>query len=152
MLDARSVRHSRLAPRPCSRTTGPPAIGLVGEALLLLGIGFFPSGTRAEEAEPIFAAAQSAVRDGHIERSRVLGFHDPKRVFTELPAQGAVLIGFDLGVGKFFNIETVYALRPVYRTAWGETSVRDHGLFRDRWLAGNKDRKSVVLRTVSLRA
>src|SRR5262245_2704783 len=152
MLDARTDPLPRPAPRPHLRTTGPRTLGLAVGALLLLGPGFFPSVTRAAEPEPIFAAAQCAIRDGRIEKSRVLGFHHPKREFTELPAQGALLIGFDLGVGRFFDIETVYALRPVYRTAWGETTVRDHGLFRDRWMTGKKVVKTKVVRTVSLRA
>src|SRR5206468_3607755 len=98
------------------------------------------------------AAARAAVANGRIERSRPLGFHDSRTLFTELPSQGAILIGFDLGVGKFFNIETVYALRPVYLTAHGETQVRDHGLFRDQWRPGNKTLKSKVVHTVRVRA
>src|SRR4029077_10735016 len=74
--------------------------------------------------------------------------HDANRPYSEIPAQGGLLIGFDLGVGKFFNIETVYALRPIYMTAHGETSIEDHGLFRGRRQVGRRVFKTKVLRTV----
>jgi hypothetical protein len=102
----------------------------------------------AADAEPVFAAARGAVREGRVDRTRALGFQASRRTFSELPPQGALLVGFDLGVGKFRNIETVYALRPVYQTALGEDVGDDHGLFRDRWLAVNKTLKSKVVRTV----
>jgi hypothetical protein len=55
-------------------------------------------------------------------------------------------------VGKFGDIETVYALRPIYLTSKGEGALPDHGLFSDRRLPGNKVVKSLVVRTVPLRA
>jgi len=111
---------------------------------------FLASCSSAEES--IFSAARSAVSDGRVEKSKLLGFNNTRRSFTELPPDGAILIGFELGVGKFFDIETVYALRPIYLTEAGENSYQNRGLFTDRRLAGNKVLKSKVVRRVRVQA
>jgi hypothetical protein len=109
--------------------------------------------TSSSGQEPNFAAVKSAVEDGRTAQSRILGFHDAKRLFNELPAAGGVLVGFDCGIGKFFDIETVYAIRALYRTALGEITVADHGLFRDAQLPGRRfPVKSRVVRSVRVRA
>jgi hypothetical protein len=89
------------------------------------------------------------VANGRVDRGRALGFRAHETTFTELPPQGALLVGFDLGLGRFVNIECIYAIRPVYLTEAGETYFQDYGLFNDR---PTGKRKSKVLRTVRLRA
>jgi hypothetical protein len=149
MSDAELKRQGDPVRSPKRRSATPAAV-IVG-TLFCLSSSLSPA-RAADQGEPIFAAAREAVAKRRIGQTPVLGFHDQRKVFTELPAEGAILIGFDLGVGKFFDIDTVYALRPIYRTAWGETAGRDHGMFRDRWLAPKKVKKTKVLRTVNVRA
>jgi hypothetical protein len=108
-------------------------------------------GKPAAEPETIFAAARAAIADGRLTRSEVLGFDLSKRRYNELPSEGGILIGFDAGVGKFIGIDTVYALRPIYQTAHGDTSGGDLGLFADRH-SGKKGIKSKVVRRVQVRA
>src|SRR5207302_7355980 len=81
----------------------------IGLALFLLA-GSLPPAKAAEDPAPLFTAAREAVARTRLAKSRLLGFHNQRKVFSEVPAEGAILIGFDLGVGKFFDIETVYAL------------------------------------------
>jgi hypothetical protein len=101
-----------------------------------------------KQAAPIFAAVRAALAKGEVQKTDLRGFALTKEAFHELPREGALLVGFDVGVGKFIAIENIYALRPVYRTAGGETIYGEHGLFEDQ--PGQK--KSKVLRTVQLRA
>jgi hypothetical protein len=106
----------------------------------------------ANKSGAIFTAARAAVDAGRVERSKPLGFNISKVPFTEMPADGALLVGFDVGVGKFLDIETVYALRPVYQTAFGETSGQEHGLFFGQRKVGRRTYKSKVLRRVRVLA
>jgi hypothetical protein len=127
-------------------------LGITGAAVMMLLASTACADKPAEPPPPIFAAAHSAIAAGRLEKSKELGFVSAKGVFTEVPPQGAVLIGFDVGVGKFFDIETVYALRPIYLSADGEMMVEDHGLFRDRRLPKDRIVKSKVIRTEHIRA
>jgi hypothetical protein len=104
-----------------------------------------------QEPAPIFVAAKAAVAAGRIQKSTVRGFHDEKRVFMEVP-KGAVLVGFDCGIGKFLNIETIYALRAIYKTPQGTEVADDHGLFVDRSVGPKKTTKTRVLRSVRVQA
>ena len=115
-------------------------------------VGLLAGEGRAAEPEPILAAAQAAAETGRIWKTRIRGSDDANRRFNEHPAEGGVLIGFDVGVGKFGKIETVYALCAVYRTAQGELPYFNHGQFANRILPDNKLIRTKVVRTVSLRA
>jgi len=127
------------------------AAGLVGGAILLL----FAGAAAADEGQrpnSLLAAVRAAVTSGRVTNSRVIGFTLAKGFFQELPKPGAVLTGFDLGVGKFLDRDTIYALRAVYSTAGGESSGSEHGLFTDRVLAGQRLLKTKIQWTVRLRA
>jgi hypothetical protein len=104
------------------------------------------------EKESIFAAVRSAIAQGQVQKTALVGFTLTKNTFEELPGEGALLVGFDLGLGKFTNTEVIYALRPVYRTADGEVSSEEQGLFSNQPPLGKKSQKNKVLRTVQLRA
>jgi hypothetical protein len=101
--------------------------------------------------DPLFVAVGKAFAFGQTQTSPVRGIHDPKRAFTELPP-GCVLVGFDCGIGKIFDIETVYALRAIYRSANGIEFGQEHGPFIDRVLGPKKVIKTRVLRTETLQA
>ena len=106
----------------------------------------------ADETDTVMAAVRSAVEDGRVTQSRLLGFTLGKGDFTESPTEPGVLIGFDLGVGKFFDNETIYTYRAVFTTAHGEEILKDHGRFHDEFGPNNQRFKTKVLRTVNLRA
>ena len=94
---------------------GYPCHRLSVFGLFLAGITAFPpAAARAaapdDDAGPLLAAVKAAVADGRVEQSRVLGFNIAKKQFSEAPEDAGVLTGFDLGVGKFFDIENVYAV------------------------------------------
>ena len=128
------------------------AFAFAGLALLLLLAGPCAADAPDDDAGPLLAFVKTAVANGQVEQSRVLGFNNPNKQFSETPDEGGVLIGFDLGLGKFFDIETVYALRAVYQTRHGDLRLQEHGLFRDKRLASGKMMKTRVLRTVHVQA
>jgi hypothetical protein len=127
-------------------------IGLITTMMLSGFPGLVFAESAPPESEALFAAARAAIAAGRTEKSEEVGFRVARQTFTEVPAAGAVLVGFDIGVGKFVDKETVYALRPLYLTAEGDSTVQDHGQFRDRRSAGGKSVKSKVLRVVRIRA
>ncbi len=106
----------------------------------------------ADELGPLLDAVRSAVADGRVVQSKTLGFDHKKGDFTESPSEPGVLIGFDLGLGKFFDIETIYAYRAVFETAHGDEVLADHGLFRDKPGTKKTQLKTKVLHTVHVRA
>jgi S1-C subfamily serine protease len=67
----------------------------------------------------IFGALRAAVRDKRTKQTRRIGFGLAKE-FSEVPPQGALLIGFEVGLGKFINNDVIDSLRPIYLTPGGE--------------------------------
>ena len=102
----------------------------------------------------IFSVARAAIAAGRIAKTDALGFTLEKKAFREAPAEGGVLVGFDVGLGKFVKDECVYALRPIYRTAQGEVTYQDFGLFHSPTPFGpsKKFARKEVIRTVRLMA
>jgi hypothetical protein len=105
-----------------------------------------------EPATSIFEAVRASVAAGRVQKTKQVGFSLGKTKFTELPQDGGVLVGFDVGLGEFARgTPEIHALRPIYRTANGNVYYRTHGPFKDRRV----DRRLVrskVKRTVRLRA
>jgi hypothetical protein len=136
---------------------GHRAGGLLAAALALAvgSLARADLGEQGEQEESLFAVARRAVAQGLTRKSRMLGFSVIKRSFKETPAEGAILIGFDLGLGKSLKQrEVIYALRPIYLTAEGETTSRDYGLFDgdDNYPSKKKARRGGVTRTVQVKA
>jgi serine/threonine protein kinase len=79
-----------------------------------------PQPAAVEKKEP-FAAIEAAVkaRSYKVKVPDVGAFANQQ--FQDVPVEGALLIGFEVGLGKFFNTDIVYQLRPIYLTARGET-------------------------------
>jgi hypothetical protein len=120
--------------------------------LLLVGSGTVAAADQKEEGNAIYTAAENAVSRRLVEKTRMIGFSIEKSRFSEMPPEGAVLVGFDLGIGRFMDIDSIYAIRAVYRSADGEASYTEHGLFKDRHATGKRIIKSKVLRTERVRA
>jgi hypothetical protein len=127
--------------------------GLQSTAAVLVGVMTVSAVQAVEPGKStttIYNAAERAVAKGNTEKTRMVGFSIINTEFTEVPRDGAILIGFDLGLGK--DNEAIYAIRPVYRTAAGEITGAEQGLFRTKDGSSKKEIKTKVVRTVSLRA
>lgn len=104
-------------------------------------------------APTIFESIQSALEQGQVTKSQQLGFALTKIAFEECPAQGAMLIGFDVGVGKVLNKDQVLSLRPLYRTAdKGDIYFGEQGLFPDPQAPAKKTAKPLATQTVQVKA
>jgi hypothetical protein len=119
-------------------------------SFLALGLVFLAPVSAADD-DKFMEAVQSAVSSRRTDRTRALGFMAEKPNFNDSLPQGGVLIGFECGVGSFGDIETVYALRPIYRTTRGVSGGQEHGLFSDQ-RDGKRVIKSQVKRTVRVQA
>jgi hypothetical protein len=136
---------------PCPSARGFGRVVCAAAFLLVLAIpGAAALG--AEEPGPTLEAVRSAIAEGRTQQTEIRGFQLGKQNYLEVPGGGSLLIGFDCGVGKFMDIESVYALRPIYLTAQGEATGQDHGLFGGQRQVGKQVLRSLVLRTVSIRA
>jgi hypothetical protein len=124
-------------------------------AAVVAAAALAPAGRAGDPADdaagPVIAAARAAIDGGRITQSKLVGFNN-KTEFTEEPADGRVLVGLDIGLGKFFDAEMIWAYRAVYLTDHGEEVGKDHGLFHDKYQDAKKIVKSKVVRTVHLRA
>jgi hypothetical protein len=104
------------------------------------------------EPDSVFAVVRAALARGHVEKTQQQGFDAPRNTFCDAPNQGGLLIGFDVGLGKFVDREVIYALRPLYLTADGEVPSERYGLFADRHLPDKSVLKTKVTRQVRVKA
>jgi hypothetical protein len=68
----------------------------------------------------LFARLRRAIRRKKFQETKVVGGAFAKHEFQEVPPEGALLIGFELGLGKFVNNDVIHYVRPIYLTAVGE--------------------------------
>lgn len=124
------------------------------EKLLLAALVVTGFAAAADPAPSVYTAARIAVAGGETVRTRMLGFSIENTPFSETPRAGAVLIGLDLAVGTHGSDRRDYvvAVRPVYRTASGETSYRSYGRFYTAPPAKGTARTVKVTDIVELRA
>jgi hypothetical protein len=131
-----------------------PILGRLARALVSSAFFLVPIAVSADDPaakpDPIYSAIDAAIAKGQILKTKMIGSGFHKSSFSETPRDGGLLVGFDVGLGKWLDAENIYALRPVYRTAKGEAAYGEHGLFPDR--AEEKGTKSKVLRTLKVRA
>ncbi|HEV3118614.1 MAG TPA: hypothetical protein VGY58_16305, partial [Gemmataceae bacterium] len=104
----------------------------------LLSHGAFVAADPGDGEARLFAAASAAVANNRIAKTEAAGFTLQKTPFSETPAEGGVLVGFDIALGKFVRDETIVGLRPIYRTARGEVATQEYGPFRSADSGGNK--------------
>jgi hypothetical protein len=83
----------------------------------------FPGGIDQRAAKIIpgdrYAFIQAAVKEKRLADVNVTGFKLGQE-YRDVPQEGALLIGFQAGQGKFIDNATVNALRPIYLTRGGE--------------------------------
>jgi hypothetical protein len=140
MRDAKSSVSSR----------GIPALAALYFIFMLYSVSSASADTPADnKPTELFEAAKTAVAGAQLSKTQVGGFTVGKNSYGELP-RGAVLIGFDIGLGKFIDHEAIYALRPIYLTTEGNVSTKDYGLFSDG--GTRRTTRSRVTRTTQIKA
>jgi hypothetical protein len=140
--------HAAMAGSPERRFRGLAIVFVAGMATTGQ-----PAAAADDKGSEIFTAARAAVASGRVAKTDALGFTLEKKAFSEAPAEGGVLVGFDVGLGKFLKDECIYALRPIYRTAQGEVTYQDFGIFHSPAQFGPKKfARKEVIRTVRLMA
>ncbi len=75
----------------------------------------------------VFTFIQEAARDKRLADVDVRGFTLSQTTYRDVCEEGGVLIGFEVGLGKFVNNDIVNALRPIFRTKDGEKFGELHG-------------------------
>jgi S1-C subfamily serine protease len=68
----------------------------------------------------VFAFVQEAVRDKRLADVDVRGFTMSQNTYRDVCEEGGVLVGFQVGLGKFVSNDIVSSLRPIFRTKDGE--------------------------------
>src|SRR5262249_21256376 len=90
--------------------------------------------TSAEAAPPLDLTALvcDCVKDGKVRKTTVLGGAFARGDFEELPADGGILIGFEVGTGKFVANDTIGYLQAIYQVAGKEKPGKQIGTRPDR--------------------
>lgn len=112
-----------------------PAVGRRSDSLwtslalaAILATGTATAAVLEDEPSALLAAVKNAVARGQVERTRMLGFGVEGQLFEEAPPEGAVLVGFEVGLGQLTpDLEGICALRPIYRTGAGEVTSAGFG-------------------------
>jgi hypothetical protein len=124
---------SREAAATTARTAGPtqPAAGNDGHPL----VQDEPDGPPPPPAPPpdadVFTVARHAAQTKNYTQTEALGF-PLHPAFEEVPPEGALLIGFEITLGKFIQDDVIDSLRPIFLTAKGEVRGQTHGQPSDR--------------------
>jgi hypothetical protein len=81
-------------------------------------------------AENIFTVIENAVRKGMTTKTQGLGggFRD----FLEVPEEGALLTGLEVGIGKWNTQDVIHSLRPIYQSSRGRFLGALRGRKQDR--------------------
>lgn len=98
--------------------------------LMLLSVAPWATGQTAKPETELLPTIRAAIKNGQTQKSRLLGFNIPKIQFEETPVEGALLIGFEIGLIKTSDgQEEICTLSPIYLTARGEQSYQTFGSF-----------------------
>jgi hypothetical protein len=68
----------------------------------------------------VFSFVQAAVQENRLTGVDVRGFQLGKDRYRDVPDEGGVLIGFQVGLGKFVNRAVIKSWRPIFLTKTGE--------------------------------
>jgi hypothetical protein len=121
-------------------------VALVG-ALILSG----QAPAADKEPRSLFAAARDALAKGNVEKTKMLGFK-VDTPFNDAPAEGAVLVGFEIGLGTWGNDDIICSLRPIYLTERGDVFGKEFGPTPNTSRTNRKPAQKKVLKRVTLKA
>jgi serine/threonine protein kinase len=77
------------------------------------------SAPKPEHAD-LFADIRAAIKENRLTTSEVYGAFVGKNLVPDVPPDGALLIGFKVGIGRFFNAKYIGSVQPIYLTPQGE--------------------------------
>jgi hypothetical protein len=83
-----------------------------------------PTPSADKLADTLAAAVSHAIETKSFVSTRPVGGGFTDQSAFDMPAKPGVLVGFELGIGKFMNGKVIQSLTPIYLTAAGE--VRGH--------------------------
>jgi len=75
----------------------------------------------------VFAFVDEAIREKRLTDVDIRGFTLHKNTYRDIYAKGGLLIGFQVGLGKFVNNDIVKSFRPIFLTKNGEKFGAWHG-------------------------
>ncbi|HTU22844.1 MAG TPA: trypsin-like peptidase domain-containing protein [Gemmataceae bacterium] len=120
-----NVALRRIAAEPSMAAGGNPAAPAGGAS----AAGGKPKGSPAalKISGEVFAFVEEAVRANRLTDVDIRGFKLSKKIYRDVGAEGGVLIGFQVGLGKFVNNGIVKSVRPIFLTKRGEKFGTWHG-------------------------
>jgi serine/threonine protein kinase len=85
---------------------------------------------RAGDAGPLFDLIEAAAQGEKWSKTTLLG--SGNKEFYDIPKPGALLVGFEVGIGKWLNRDVIHGLRPIFQfrdgrrrtILWGKEQVR----------------------------
>jgi hypothetical protein len=126
-------------------------LGLAALAVLAMG-GKAAAADSVQEFRSFFGAVRKAVAAGNVTTTRLAGVDASKMTFTDEPEDGAVLIGFDVGLDKSFDDQIVRALRPIYLKQSGEFISGYYGAANKQGLGNKGGKEKKVTSWVTVKA
>jgi hypothetical protein len=106
-------------------------------------------GNAQEPTASIFSEARTAARKQQLNKSEQIGFSIIKTAFSDIPAEGGVLIGFHLQLSKLLDHEIVQGIKPIYATEAGDIGTHEFGAFGSK---SGKKKDADLLRAVRISA
>lgn len=139
--------HQRQIIQPCSRCFAAALAVLIW----FVGLNRTSADDTATSQQAVFDQVRAALVQGGLQKTKMLGFSITKLPFEEKATDGSLLVGFELGIGKFLDKEMIYALRTIYRTPRGEIWGKAQGEFTippspEKWPRQGQEIKTVQLR------
>jgi serine/threonine protein kinase len=110
-----------------------------------------PAEDRPPDPKAGFPVIRAAIKAHKYTRMPVLGGAFAKESFEEVPADGWILIGFEVGLEGFGNGSIVAYLRPIYLTPGGEKVGETYGV-PTRQLVTMKARPGFAVGALNIRA
>jgi S1-C subfamily serine protease len=108
----RTAAEPEMAPpadNPANPAAPPPPGGVPAKG----------SPTALKVSGDVFAFVQEAIRDKRLTDVDIRGL-TTQTTYRDVCEEGGVLVGFEVGLGKFLSNDIVNALRPIFRTKDGE--------------------------------
>ncbi len=125
-------------------------LSLFGGLLLILPVS--AADNPGKEPRSLFAVARDAVAKGQFEETKMLGFK-VDTAFRDAPAEGAILVGFQIGLGNWMDDDIICSLRPLYLTERGDVFGKEFGpTANTSRTTTRKPPKNKVLKRVTLKA
>jgi WD40 repeat protein len=75
----------------------------------------------------LFGAIETAIKGGTSVRTRLVGGGFGGADFVDVPEEGAILTGLEVGLGKFGPQDVIHSLRPIYQSKKGRILGALHG-------------------------